>query len=53
MAGIHERRGNSPDKALRCYQRIVADYPGDDWAEYAENEIWRLREVEAAAGETS
>jgi membrane associated rhomboid family serine protease len=53
MAGIHERRMGCPEKAAECYERIVEEYPEDDWAEFADRETWRLGYGKTAAGEKS
>jgi membrane associated rhomboid family serine protease len=53
MAGIHERRMDCPERAVQCYEKIVRHYPDDNWAEYADGEIWRLRSRELTLNEKS
>ncbi len=53
MAGIHERRMECPQRAVECYERIVKYYPEDNWAEYADSELWRLGRTESSVGEKS
>ena len=53
MAGIHERRMDRPERAMECYAKIVKYYPDDCWADYADNEVWRLGRREMPVGEKS
>ncbi len=53
MALINERRLGNPKEAFACYERLVADYGEDRWADHARMEIGRLALADpelAAAG---
>jgi membrane associated rhomboid family serine protease len=47
MAVILEKRLEKPGEALACYARLAGEYASDQWAEYAQGEIARLRRVES------
>jgi TolA-binding protein len=47
MAVIHEKHLEKPGEALACYARLAGEYASDQWAEYAEGEIVRLKRVES------
>jgi membrane associated rhomboid family serine protease len=47
MAVILEKRLEKPAEALACYARLAGEYASDQWAEYAQGEIMRLRRAES------
>jgi membrane associated rhomboid family serine protease len=47
MAVILEKRFERPAEALACYARLAGEYASDQWAEYAQGEVVRLRRAES------